>query len=400
MQRPTDLAASQLQNIVAGLITLSRLNLLAEICERRLIEKRALAERAARLAEVVSWVLDLQKRYLHRSCPAVTWPTESTFHRQLEDAARGDVTSLKNLLTTTEYTLRGATVSFQGISGIGSELATIVPSLVFSVISSEGEINVESWEPTNHLGGIIRAIHGPPTTSFDPAFAPTYSVLDEPAPVFADTLDETVPFFWTLAVREANAADICALSAVEFDGLPHEFYRDFAKQCWDETRHSLMFFNLSVGLLPELKNEICGKHRFLDGIEQFLNSGHGLPVPKEGGLYEAVWNAALDERLVLMQIRTEAPAVEVCKRRQVHALSARFPAIASSYQIDEIDETSHAAIGWRWFRHICPDDETRREAIERTDLLRGFLLTTSIAAHGNNSVATLCERILTNCGTS
>lgn len=395
MQSPSESATSKLPGVIAALFDLSRLTLLAQICESRLVVKRALAERAASFAEFACWVVDLQKRCLHQHSRTVAWPIETTFQRKLADATLGDFTSLKALLKSSEDRLRGAVQSLQRSSGMGSELAALISGVVFSVLREDGEISAEPLPFASSNGGVARTLYGPRKTSFDPAFVPTYSVLDEPSPQFGDTLIETVPYFWTLALREANAADICALSAIEYDGLPPEFYRDFAKQSWDETRHSVMFFNLAVDLIPDLKKDVGTKYRFAQEIDQFLQFGKGLPVPREGGLYEAIWNSDLDERLVLMQIRTEGPAVEKCKRRQIQSLSNSYPAIRAAYQIDEIDETAHAAIGWRWLRHLCPTEESRREAIERTDLLRGFLLATSISAHGTETISGICHKVVT-----
>jgi hypothetical protein len=78
--------------------------------------------------------------------------------------------------------------------------------------------------------------------------------LAKKAPEFSERLQDAVPYFWTLAIREAMACDSCALSGIEYDNLPLEFYRDIAKQAWDEAIHAEMFLRLSVELMPEVIN--------------------------------------------------------------------------------------------------------------------------------------------------
>jgi hypothetical protein len=55
-----------------------------------------------------------------------------------------------------------------------------------------------------------------------------------------------------------------------------------------------------------------GGYSLCGGVLQatsFFKTGSGLPIPSEGNFYEVMWRADLVERLILMQIQTETPAV-------------------------------------------------------------------------------------------
>src|SRR5205085_6798080 len=131
--------------------------------------------------------------------------------------------------------------------------------------------------------------------------------VDRHAPEFGESIEENIPYFWIMAARETLASQMCALSAVEYDGLPLAFYSDMAKQCWDEARHSLSFVLLAQKL-TELKQ--IGPERGGGQSEH-----EGFPIPKEGNFYEAMLNADLAQRLVLMNQRTEAPAIPSITKR-------------------------------------------------------------------------------------
>jgi hypothetical protein len=49
------------------------------------------------------------------------------------------------------------------------------------------------------------------------------------------------------AFRETLAAEVAALSILEYDGLPWPFYLDMARQVEDESRHALLAFQALEG---------------------------------------------------------------------------------------------------------------------------------------------------------
>jgi uncharacterized ferritin-like protein (DUF455 family) len=103
-------------------------------------------------------------------------------------------------------------------------------------------------------------------------------------------------------------------------------------------------------------------------------------------------NADLRQRLVLMNQRSEAPAIPQITKRLASDFCQRHKAVAEFYEFDRVDETSHAIIGNRWLRYLVPDKSQRINVIEEADLLRGFLLLTTFAHHGGGELTDLVER--------
>jgi len=179
---------------------------------------------------------------------------------------------------------------------------------------------------------------------------------------------------------------MCALSAIEYDGLPLPFYVDMAKQCWDEARHSLAFLELARKLRAD--HDSATQHGAGVGGELF-NSEEAFVVPSEGNFYESMLNADLVQRLVLMNQRSEAPAIPLIAKRLASAFCQAHETVAEFYEFDRVDETSHAGIGIRWLRYLVPDEATRNGLTEEADLLRGILILTTFAHHGGGELTDL-----------
>jgi hypothetical protein len=236
-----------------------------------------------------------------------------------------------------------------------------------------------------------KELEGPLSTATDPIFTKAYSLRDFDAPHFGDDQNETIPYFWTLANREALASQLCALSAVEYGGLPTKFYWDMGKQSWDEARHAQYFLETALKLIPwidEVRQGTEKAHPWLS-LNEFRSTGWGLPIPHEGNLYESMLNADLVERLVLMNYRTEAPAVGRIAKRIKSAFCHIHQDVAEGYEFDKIDERSHAIIGKRWLEYLIPDASDRQSRIEDSDLLRNILVLTSFSHHGGGTMSDL-----------
>ena len=123
--------------------------------------------------------------------------------------------------------------------------------------------------------------------------------------------------------------------------------------------------------------------------ETFFKTGSGLPIPSEGNFYGVMWRADLVERLILMQIQTETPAVKTLAKRKRGALCNRIPML--KWVVEVVDEISHARIGHFWLRHLIPSKRSREEAKEVASLLRGVLLAAVIAPYENSKVSELIE---------
>lgn len=233
---------------------------------------------------------------------------------------------------------------------------------------------------------------GPRSVNIDQAFKPTFSLLRSPVPGFGDTLEEAVPYFWGLAIRESLAADLCALSIIEYDGLPPQFYLDMSKQCWDEMRHSQYFFDLAIKLFDELEKEVTPDHPLAINIREFRETGSGLPIPKEKNLYEAILNASLVERLILLHRDTETPGIKRLKEKIDSEICVKYPEIAESLEIILRDEITHSQFGNKWLEFLLPDIASRNAIIEQTELLRGVYLLSAFVHHGEESLGTLMMR--------
>ncbi len=189
------------------------------------------------------------------------------------------------------------------------------------------------------------------------------------------------------------AAELCALNVLEYDGLPLAYYRDFAKQCWDEVRHAQFYLRLAVELLHDFMARAPAGHPLLPGARAFLATGKGLGVPREGNLYVVAWSAPLDERLVLMHLDTEAPAVPALRRELESPFCAKNPGIASDLALTLLDEAAHARIGKRWLAHLHPEPERRDAAIERARMLRGVYVAAALAAGAGLPLGEVIDRL-------
>jgi hypothetical protein len=240
------------------------------------------------------------------------------------------------------------------------------------------------------------AFRGPVHVGIDPIFEPSYTVLDRKSVAACST--HRAPHFWNLALREATAAELCALSIVEQDGLPLAFYRDFAKQAWDETRHARLFLDSAVELIPEFLAESPPDHPFVPAARRFLETRSGLPVAREKGLYEAIWNCSLEERLVLLHVDTEAPGVAGFQRELRGSFCKSHPEIAERLQIATRDEAAHARLGRAWLQFLLPEPAERKSRIDEALLMRGVLLLSGISHHGQKPLHVLMsERVASGC---
>jgi hypothetical protein len=236
-----------------------------------------------------------------------------------------------------------------------------------------------------------RALRGPPSVDLDPAFERSFRLLDGPQPFLYDLTES--PGLWCLALREVMAAQLSALLVVEYDGLPLAYYRDFAKQCWDEMRHALFFFECARELLPRFLASAPRDHLLRAGAERFAAEGRGLGVPREGNLYEIAWLATLEERLVLMHLDTERPGVgQIVQQARTPFFRAR-ERLAAGLRLTARDEAFHARIGAAWLQHLLPDRARRQAAIVEARRLRGLYVLCSFSRHDGVPLSELVERV-------
>jgi hypothetical protein len=240
----------------------------------------------------------------------------------------------------------------------------------------------------------LKVLIGPLSSGFHPALVPLYSMLDFAAPAWSNQITGAIPYFWTLSTREAMACDACILSGIEYDGLPLDFYYDMARQAADEARHALMFFELAVELMPEYLRAADPSHKAFNFIAGYLEGTGKLPVPIEGGLFDAMWNSILQERLILMQIDTEGPAVARARKAAQSPLASSFPKVRLAYEVDCYDEIAHTRIGHRWLKYLVPSKGDRELLIQNTRKLRPFVLLTCFCRDRRHELAELIARFV------
>ncbi|HUI00118.1 MAG TPA: DUF455 family protein [Nitrososphaerales archaeon] len=145
------------------------------------------------------------------------------------------------------------------------------------------------------------------------------------------------------AFNESAATEVAALNLLEYDGMPWRFYLDMARQCEDESRHSL--------LAAERLEQLGGR------IGQF-------PVSYFGNFYHMFWEMTLVERLIAMNVDTEAVGQVVLGEIGKKLEERGDKESALVYEYLESDERRHARFGGRWMKFLYPDPARRRAAVE------------------------------------
>ncbi len=241
---------------------------------------------------------------------------------------------------------------------------------------------------------VERVIFGPPEIKLDKVFDPTYENLEYTLPENANTLEEIVPSCWSVAQGELRACELCALSIIEYDNLPLQFYWDFSKQSWDEARHSIIYLNLSLSFFEVLMKILDNSSPLYLIIKSFQEKKSGLPLPKDRNTYDAILNAELEERIILLNILTEAPAVGKLTQKIKKEICYHYPQIKRVLEFDKVDEMFHARIGNYWLKYLIPNLNKRKQKIEDAKLLKGFLLLTSIREYSNRKIEELAGEFI------
>lgn len=396
MENSLNKTIKYLRVLQTGIICLGRLQALAILAHGTLASKAKHAELAHVNFRHAATINSFLNEYYRTSVTQfVAWPSE---HNPINsEILSGGLISIEKLEHVISELTVDIAVTVEKLKVIECEQPLLAPvktalSSVFSHFSDStlggSDLNIE----VTATNKVTKAFAGPICVPLDDSFVPTYSLLQKAVPGYGDTAKEVVPYFWGLAIRESLAADLCALSIVEYDGLPLQFYIDMSKQSWDEMRHSRFFFDKAVELLPELLNELQDNDSLLDNVRQFIASGKGLPIPKERNLYEAILNASLTERLILLHRDTETPGIMRIKEKISSPYSAQRPWLVDALTIVMRDEVTHASFGKTWLEYILPDENEREDLIQDTELLRGVYLLTSFAHHGNQDLTSLLSK--------
>lgn len=385
----------QLQSLETGLVCLSRLNSAQVLANSSLAKKAEHAESAYKNIKYAKLIGEYLSEYFRINPRAVEWMLEYRPDKNgiLEnglissDVLKENVLELSGKISTTVLNLKEI-LSEQYLL---SPAYTVIEPILLE-FSSYARTEPLSRCQSNPNQSVTKVLTGPSSVESDPAFAPTYSLLQTPVPGFGDSVTEVVPYFWGLAIRESLAAELCALCSLEYDCLPLEFYVNMCKQAWDEMRHSQFFFDEAVKMLPELKEALEINSPLLENINQFLKSGSGLPIPKEKNLYEAILNANLVERLILLHRDTETPGILRLKEKIDSPFCQERPWLAEALEIVMRDEVTHSRFGHTWLEYLVPSKDEQDQVVAQTELLRGVYLLTSFASQNEVKLGVLLKK--------
>ena len=241
---------------------------------------------------------------------------------------------------------------------------------------------------------VERVFFGPAKIKEDKIFDTSYNDVGYTLPENGNTLEEIVPSCWSVAQGELRACELCALSVIEYDNLPLQFYWDFSKQSWDEARHALIYLNLSLSFFDTVITMIEKTHPLYKIIKSFKENKSGLPLPKDRNTWDAIINAELEERIILLNILTEGPAVARLTHKIKKEICTRYPQIKRVLEYDKADEMFHARIGNYWLKYLIPNLKSRKQKIEDAKLMKGFLLLTSIVEYSKGNMNELARELV------
>lgn len=380
-----DDAVKSIAHILYLLTLKSRLHALYVLGATSFATKLKHAELAFNAIFLASTVEGYLKRTYNFSSRTLTWEGQyDAISDCFEDERTLNTEQLETFISEVESDLKLTMASLESIRSGNLMFASVhfISRIIrqeidhFSVLSNDVIHSNTFWGTENPS----KTLKTPQIIRLDGRFEATESVLEKDQVRFSQhSFEENVEFFWNLGIREILAAEIAAMSIFEYDNLPIDFYHDMIKQMYDEARHANFYIQKSIDLFPIAKKRSTDE-RLLRIISEFEQGGK-LPVPKEKNFVEAFLNANLTERLVLLNIRTEAPAVARLKEKMNSPFCSEFPDIKESFSVDRNDEISHGSIGYKWLRFLYPDSEARKQVLQDVDSYRGLLLSTSIDAN-------------------
>lgn len=388
-----------LQALNGYVITLGRLGFVELLLQDSIDAKLLAARNGYTLINLSVNIENILIKFLNKKKKPVKWDNETSNHitKAIKTNDLAIVLKLKNdyevscanIISSLKNNFKNDPLLDQ-FSGI-LELLTIVFKGKDDIITSKFK-SLDTQGNKNPQ----KILRGPVRMRIDKVFEPSYSILENPVPEFGDTLQEIVPYFWSLSLREILASELCALSVIEYDNLPLQFYWDFSKQSWDEARHAKAYLSLAISFFNTIEDSLRNDDPLHQVIIEFKKNQKGLPVPREKNMYEAVLNAELEERLILMNILTEGPAIGRLAGKMKKTICIHYPEIKRMLEFDKIDETFHAGIGNHWLKYLIPDPVARKQKMEDTKLLRGFLLLSSIAEYSDSDLSKMAVNLAQN----
>jgi hypothetical protein len=149
---------------------------------------------------------------------------------------------------------------------------------------------------------------------------------------------------------EMDVPEMMASFLIERGGQPWEFYLDYSRQLWDETRHAMM-------------GSVAFEARGVDWTRIPLNVGFALRLN--------LFATPLERQIILYAIEQSLMPADTGKRFEYEtAVEAADPLSTHFHDYDWADEVLHAQIGRRWLKRegISTEDALERSKIihERT----------------------------------
>jgi len=247
--------------------------------------------------------------------------------------------------------------------------------------------------PRLNAVGWRRALRGPRSVEVDSAFDPSFSLLEFREPGFQPQGLGSTPYLWGLSVREATAGQSATAMLIEFDGLPLSFYLDLARQAWDEARHATFFLDAAIRLLPEYLASIPLSHRLRPACEQYLRTGHGLPVPRERLLYSLHRGFDLPERVMLFHLGGEATSVRMFTQQLRTPFYRSRPWLRRGVEQSLYEEAAHARFGEDWLPALLPDVEERASRLHSAISMREIFALTTLANENGRTLDDLLQQL-------
>jgi uncharacterized ferritin-like protein (DUF455 family) len=141
---------------------------------------------------------------------------------------------------------------------------------------------------------------------------------------------------------EVISIEDCARMIVDFQDMPYEFILDMARQCWDESRHSILFYNR----LQQLGGT----------IGQF---------PIDTLTWNAAYDLPLEMRLVIQQRGGEWLGTDGAILNMNDARKAGDEITARMFEFVAADEITHVRYGNKWLRFLIPDKNELKRVVDR-----------------------------------
>lgn len=167
------------------------------------------------------------------------------------------------------------------------------------------------------------------------------------------------------AFRESVASEICAMNMFEYDAMPWRFYVDMCEQTADEAHHS----------------QLC-----LQRLAELGGAPGDYLLPYLGNYYEMFWEMDLEERLVAMNLDTEAEGRDYLQDAAYRLRRIGDTRSAALMEQLSMDERRHARFGAIWLGYLNPNQPARRSRVQSCRAMTAISLASAHTARAGGTV--------------